>query len=402
MYKNKSTCLQCGAENKLINLINLGNQPWCNDYQKKKLKTYPLKVNFCNNCFGAQLSYFLKKEKMFSNNYYLSGDNKELNKHFKKISTLIINKFKNQKLVHAKKILDIGSNDGSFLKNFKKDWQKLGIEPSKKAINIAKKNKVQSLKTYFNYKIAEKLNTEFDVIHASGVFFHLEELISCIKGVKLLLKTRGLFIIQFINLNEIINKNHFDQIYHEHLYYYNLNSLKILLGRFDLEIFDATKSSIHGGSTIAFVSHSGIHKKSKRLEKFENEETKNTNKLLNKVEKFEANVKLMKNNFLRRINYYKNHNYNIHMLGAPAKASTIVNYFKIDESLIEKCYDINQFKIGKNVPGTKIKILNEKKIKKIHSKEIFLIMSWNYKNSIIKKFKAKFGKKFKYFFPYKY
>ena len=93
MYKNK--CLQCDTKKKLIDLINLGNQPWCNDYQKKKLKTYPLKVNFCSNCYGAQLSYFLKKEKMFSNNYYLSGDNKELNNHFKKISNLIKKKNNN-------------------------------------------------------------------------------------------------------------------------------------------------------------------------------------------------------------------------------------------------------------------------------------------------------------------
>ena len=296
--------------------------------------------------------------------------------------------------------MDIGSNDGSFLKNFKKDWQKLGIEPSKKAIIIAKKNKVKSLKTYFNLKIAEKLNTEFDVIHASGVFFHLEELISCIKGIKLLLKTRGLFIVQFINLNEIINKSHFDQIYHEHLYYYNLNSLKILLGRFDLEIFDATKSSIHGGSTIAFVSHKGIYKKTNRIKNYEDKDKKNLNNFLKKVEKFEDDIKLLKSNFLKRINSYKSQNYSIYMLGAPAKASTVVNYFKIDESLIDKCYDINQFKINKNVPGTKIKIFDEKKINKIHSKDIFLIMSWNYKSSIVKKFRKKFGKKFKYFFPY--
>ena len=227
MYKNK--CIQCDLKTKLINLINLGNQPWCNDYQNKKLRTYPLKVNFCKNCKGAQLSYFIKKEKMFSNNYYLSGDNKELNHHFKKISNLIKRKFKTNKLNNKNKILDIGSNDGSFLNNFKKSWQTLGVEPSKKGIAIAKKKKIKTLNKYFNYKIAQKLNTEFDVIHASGFFFHLEELISCIKGIKYLLKTRGLFIIQFINLNEIINKNHFDQIYHEHLYYYNLNSLKILL-----------------------------------------------------------------------------------------------------------------------------------------------------------------------------
>ena len=167
-----------------------------------------------------------------------------------------------------------------------------------------------------------------------------------------------------------------------------------------------TKSgiAIDFGATKISLSEiiKGIYKKTKRLAKLENQEIKNANKLVKKVENFETNVKLMKNNFLKQINFYKSKKYSIHMLGAPAKATTVVNHFQVDESFIENCYDINQFKIGKNVPGTKIKILDEKKIKKIHSKDIFLIMSWNYKNSIVKKFRDKFGKKFKYFFPYKY
>jgi len=395
IYKN--VCVQCEST-KLTNLINLGNQPWCNDFKLKKNKTYPLQVYYCRKCFGAQLSHQIKKENMFLNNYYLSGDNIELVNHFKKISGNIRKKFSNDK--NKKNILDIGSNDGTFLKNFKIDWNILGVDPSKQANVLAKKYKIKTINKFFNYEIACKINMEFDVIHASGVFFHLEELISCIKGVKKLLKTRGKFVVQFINLKDIIYKNHFDQIYHEHLYYYNVESLEILLNRFDLEIIELQNNKIHGGSSIISIAHKGIYKKTSsycnELKIFK----KDKKIFINKLEKFDDKIKSIKEKFLKLLNSYKKKNYSFYILGVPAKASTIVNYYKLNEDIINCAFDINKFKIGKNIPGTKIKIYNESKINKISPKDIFLILSWNYKKTIIKKFENKFGKKFKYFFPY--
>ena len=395
---SKFECFQCGSS-KFIKLIDLGKQPWCNDYQVKKVKTYNLKVNFCINCFGSQLSYFLKKEKMFSNNYYLSGDNFELINHFKKISASIKKKFPTNKK-NQRHILDIGSNDGTFLKNFKNHWNILGIDPSKTAHKISTRRGIKTIKSYFNYKNAESINREFDVIHASGVFFHLEDLFSCLKGVKILLKKKGHFVVQFIYLKDLIFKNQFDQIYHEHLYYFTLKSIGHLMNRFDLEIIDVKKNPIHGGSVILTAGHKGINKKSKNVQKFFKKEKKSKNLLLKKAKNFENQVKLIKINLLHKVNYLKKNKYKIYILGAPAKATTAINYFKLDSDLIECCYDINRFKINKNIPGTSIKIRNENSIKKISSKDIFLIMSWNYKNLIIKKFKKKFGKVFKYFLPY--
>tara|TARA_B100000989_G_scaffold271459_1_gene228244 strand:- start:4810 stop:5958 length:1149 start_codon:yes stop_codon:yes gene_type:complete len=382
-----------------MKLIDLGKQPWCNDYQLKKVNTYNLKVNFCLNCQGSQLSYFLKKEKMFSNNYYLSGDNPELINHFQKISSSIKKKFPSDKK-NKRNILDIGSNDGTFLKNFKYGWNILGIDPSKTAHKIANKKNIKTIKSYFNYESAVKINKEFDVIHASGVFFHLEDLFSCLKGVKILLKKKGYFVVQFIYLKDLIFRNQFDQIYHEHLYYFTLKSIGHLMSRFDLEIIDVKKNSIHGGSVILTAGHKGINRQSINVKKFFKKEKKNENLLLKKAKNFKNKIKSIKKNLLNKVNYLKKNNYKIYILGAPAKATTAINYFKLNSDVIECCYDINRFKINKNVPGTNIKILNENRIKKIGSKDIFLIMSWNYKYIIIKKFKKKFGKAFKYFLPY--
>tara|TARA_B100000287_G_scaffold297630_1_gene280783 strand:+ start:569 stop:1783 length:1215 start_codon:yes stop_codon:yes gene_type:complete len=396
MYKKN--CIQCGGSNLKI-LIDLGTQPWCNDFTLKKVKKYPLKVYICNDCSGGQLTHFVNKKKMFLQNYYLSGDNKELINHFRKFSYKIKKQYKSTKK-DKKSILDIGSNDGSFLKFFSKEWDLLGVDPSIKANTISKKFKIKSLKTFFNYNVAEKVKKEFDVIHASGVFFHIEELLSITKGIKILLKTKGILVIQFIYLNELIAKKHFDQIYHEHLYYYNLKSLQFLLNRYDLEIFHAEKNKIHGGSMIAYISHKGIRKRSKQLENLVKAENKNKLKFWKDVDSFQYTVNEMKKNFYEKLKKLIKKGYQVSILGVPAKGSTVVNYFNINSNQIKNSYDINQFKIGNNIPGTKIKIQHENRIKKINKKDIFLILSWNYKSTIVKKFKKKFGKKFKYFFPY--
>ena len=403
MYKK--VCFLCNAK-KLKKILDFGLQPWCNNFLKKKQlgleKKYPLYVNFCKNCSNVQLGYILKKNIMFSDHDYLSGSNYELLNHFKKLSYKILNFFPKKKF----SILDIGSNDGSFLKNFKnnKNINILGIESCKKISNIASRQKVKTVNKFFNYKNALKLDNKlegFDCIHASGIFFHIEELISATKGIKYILKNDGVFIIQFLYLKKIIEKNHFDQFYHEHLNYYNLEPLERFLNSHDLHIYDAEESSIHGGSVIAYVCHKGLRKKTKRLLnllKLEN------SKKINKFEfysNYKNKIKKLKLKFKKRLNFLKKRNFNIYGIGAPAKSTTLINYYGINNNDIKFTAENNPLKIGRYLPDTKIKIVDEKLIKKISfNKDIFLIFSWNFKKNIIKKYKKKFGNSFRYFLPY--
>jgi SAM-dependent methyltransferase len=403
MYKK--VCFLCNAK-KLKKILDFGLQPWCNNFLKKKQlgleKKYPLYVNFCKNCSNVQLGYILKKNIMFSDHDYLSGSNYELLNHFKKLSYKILNFFPKKKI----SILDIGSNDGSFLKNFKnnKNINILGIESCKKISNIASRQEIKTVNKFFNYKTALKLDNKlegFDCIHASGVFFHLEELMSATKGIKYILKNDGVFIIQFLYLKNIIEKNHFDQFYHEHLNYYNLEPLERFLNSNDLQIFDAEKSSIHGGSIIAYVCHKGLRKKTKRLLnllKLENL------KKINKVEfyfNYKEKIEKLKLKFKKKLDFLKKRNFNIYGIGAPAKSTPLINYYGINNNDIKFTTENNNLKIGRYLPGSHIKILDEKLIKKISfKKDIFLIFSWNFKKNIIKKYKKKFGNTFRYFLPY--
>jgi SAM-dependent methyltransferase len=403
MYKRQ--CFLCDSK-KLKKILDLGLQPWCNNFVKKNQlgleKKYPLYINFCKNCSNVQLGYILSKKKMFANHSYLSGSNYELIDHFNKISLKILN-------ILSKKnfsILDIGSNDGTFLKTFKnnKNINIIGIESCKKISHIASKQGIKTINKFFNYKSALKIDNNlkgFDCIHASGVFFHLEEIKSVTKGIKYILKNDGVFIIQFLYLKNIIEKKHFDQFYHEHLNYYNLETLERFLNSYDLEIYDAENSNIHGGSIIAYVCHKGTKKKTKKfLNLVKLEKSKKTSKLEFYLD-FANKINKLKLKFKRKLDFLKKRNFNIYGIGAPAKSTTLINYFGINNNDIKFTTENNHLKIGKYLPYSRIKIIDEKLIKKISfNKDIFLIFSWNFKKNIIKKYKKKFGNSFRYFLPY--
>ena len=260
-------CRVCFSK-KLSKILDLGKQPWCNDFLKKNQlgfeKFYPLLLLYCNNCSTVQLNYTVKKEIMFSNHTYLSGITKTLSDHFFDISKEINKKFNKKK--RKKSILDLGSNDGTFLYHFKKlGWKILGVESSKNIAKIANKRKINTMNMFFNLKNAKKIKTKFDFINASGVFFHLEELHSFTRGVKHLIKKDGVFIVQFLYMKKIVENTAFDQIYHEHLLYYNLKTLEFLLNKHNFEIFDAHLAKVHGGQMVAYISNKGVRKKTKRF-----------------------------------------------------------------------------------------------------------------------------------------
>lgn len=404
MYKKN--CLQCGNK-KLIKFLDLGNQPWCNDFKNnyklsKKTKKYPLKLYYCNNCYGAQLNFFVNKETMFLDHDYLSGINPELIEHFKRVSKKVRKKYISTSF-DKKNILDIGSNDGTFLSFFTKDWNVLGIDSCNKALAIAKKKRIKTLKQFFNYDSIKFIKTEFDVIHASGIFFHLEDLISFTKGVKHLLKTKGTFIIQFLYLKDILEKNRFDQIYHEHLIYYNLRSLSLFLDRYDLEIYDSEHSNVHGGSVIAYVGHKGFNKQTVRhIRNLVREKKFFQKKYFYLINNFQGKVNKIAQNLQKKIKRYIEKKYNIIGIGAAAKSSVILNFANLNDSHIKQVLETNNLKINKFIPGTGIKIINENKISNRifnEKKVIFLIFIWNFKKNIVQKLKKRFPK-VSYFFPY--
>ena len=251
-------CRICNS-NRIDECIDLGMQPWCNDFIKLDQlgheKKYPLKLVYCQNCTTLQVNYTVPKEIMYSEHTYLSGMTKTMYQHFKKISKNVVDNIINDKGL----VVDIGSNDGTLLQTYKDlGMEVLGVEPGLEPSQIALKNGIPTQKRFFDFECASDILSENGkalVISAANVFYHVEDLHSIVKGIKHLLDSNGVFVVQASYLPNLIEKNAFDIMYHEHLLYYRLENLNYLFSLYDMEVFNYEMASVHGGSIIAYVGH---------------------------------------------------------------------------------------------------------------------------------------------------
>ena len=391
-------CRICSNIN-LSDLIDFGNQPWCNDFLTKenvgKEKFYPLKLIICENCKVSQLNYTIPKETMFGDHTYLSGVTKSLSRHFENLRDEIIKKFN---ISSKKKILDLGSNDGTFLKHFKDiGWHVLGVEPALRVSKIANQNGINTINKFFNYDVSKEIDEKFDFINASGVFFHLEELHSFTRGVTNLLSNDGIFIVQFLYMKSIMENTAFDQIYHEHLLYYNLSTLNYLLNKYDLEIFDAKLHEIHGGQMTAYISKKGKKNKSKKLINYESVEIKSKVNDIETYITFKKNVEKLKDKNQKFINKSLNQKKIIFGMGAPAKGNTLLNYFEFNKSHIKKLIEINPLRKNLFSPGTHIPIELESELK--IKPDIYYVLAWNFKKEILNNNKDLIDSGVEFYFP---
>jgi SAM-dependent methyltransferase len=392
-------CRICNSD--LLELvIDLGKQPWGNNFLKKeeigKEKKYPLQVVYCHGCKTAQLSHTVEKEVMFGNHTYLSGITDTLNNHFKEIAEYVDKRFFKEK--KDKSILDIGSNDGTQLRHYKDlGYEILGIESAKGISKMANDQGINTINEFFNLDSACRLGQKFDLINASGVFFHLEELHSVTEGIKQALKEEGVFVVQFLYMKKIMENLAFDQIYHEHLLYYNLQTIRVLLSLHDLFLFDAYLSPIHGGSIIGFICHKGKRTKSKRLMKMIGEEKICKSNEIEAYQSFAKTIKEIKKKNLSFLNGARDKKKIIYGMGAPVKGNTLLNYFGITSQQIRYLVEKNELRNGLYSPGSHIPIILEKDIKT--PPDIYYVLAWNFKKEILEKNKELIKQGTKFYLP---
>jgi len=392
-------CRVCDSEN--LNLaIDLGKHPWANDFLKKedvgKEVVYPLEVYHCSDCETAQLGYTIKKEIMFGDHTYLSGMTKTLDNHFKKMAEEVDSRFFSSK--ENKSVLDIGSNDGTQLKHYQAlGYDVLGIESSRSIAKMANDNGITTDNSFFNLDIAKKHNKKFDVINASGVFFHLEELHSVADGIKYSLDDDGVFAVQALYMKNIIENKAFDQIYHEHLLYYTVKTLDTLLNRHDMELFDARIDPIHGGSIIGFATHKGTKSRSERLKSLIKEENAFGANDLETYKRFESELEQKKQENLNFLRKCKNEGKKVFGLGAPVKGNTLLNYFGVGTDLIECLTEKNPMRDGLFSPGMHIPVVMEDGLKE--NPDVYYVLAWNFKDEILKRNKNLIDEGVEFFFP---
>jgi len=392
-------CRVCDSKN-LELVVDLGHQPWCNHFLRKdelgKEPFYPLHLLYCHGCGTSQLDYTVKKEIMFGDHTYLSGVTRSLSEHFRAVAREVDDRFfASQK---PKSILDIGSNDGTQLKHYQAlGWEVLGVESSKTTARMANEAGVPTLNAFFNLETLRGTGRKFDVFNASGVFFHLEELHSVCEAIREGLKPNGVFVVQFLYMKSIMENLAFDQIYHEHLLYYTLDTIEVLLKRHGLSMFDAYLAPIHGGSIIGFVGHGGKRTPSLRLAAMRTEERKAGCNSLGAYQEFSERIRRMKEENVRYLKGARAAGKRIFGFGAPVKGNTMLNYFGVGPDVIECLVEKNELRRGLYSPGMHIPIAIESELKELP--DIYYVLAWNFKNEILANNRALTDKGIEFYFP---
>ena len=389
---------------KKIEFLNLGQQPLANYYLdknqiNKKERKYRLIICFDNKSKLVSIKKTFSSKMMFNNKYpYRSSMSQTMQKSFKDLAQQI------KKKINPKKILEIGSNDGSFLKNFDKKIS-IGIEPCANVEKITKRQKFNTIPKYWNSKLAKsilKKYGEIDLIYSANTISHIKDLNDVFKSIKIVLSPKGVLILEDPSLLECLKRNTYDQFYNEHIYVFSYLSLKSILKKFDLEIYKIQNLDIHGGSNRYFIKK--INNKIPIEKSVINQQIKEIKYGIDKKStyfKFKRRVENSKKKLVSIFKFCKSKNKKIIGYGATAKATTILNYCKIDNKTIDYFLDTTKDKQNKYTPGTKIKV---EKYKGFINKDVDYVFlgAWNFKREIFKKEKKyiKAGGKFIIHTPY--
>jgi predicted TPR repeat methyltransferase len=384
----KSKCVVCGNSN-ILTVLNLGKSPLANNLIpfkdiNKKEKKYPLVMGQCKNCKHVQLKYLVEPKLMFDNYLYVSSASSTLLKHLHSIPT-IINKIK--KIKKNDIVVDIGSNDGSLLKGYKKYKATcIGIEPALNLSQFYKNTNIKKYNDYFDTVLAAKILKRYGkakIITATNVFPHIPNLTEFCKALKILMHDKGVFVFEAHYLLNLLKDVAFDTIYHEHVSYWSINSAQNLFKQFGLEIFKAERLNIHHGQIRCWVALQGSHKIDKKLNKQITHENKKGKSDWIALNKFKIQVESNKAKILELIKKQKKQGKLIVGYGAPAKASTLLTYLKIGKNEIPFIVDKNPLKQNFFIPGSRIPIYPVSEIYK--KKPHFLFnFSWNFLDEIVK------------------
>lgn len=371
----------------LVPFLDLGDQPHCNSLivpgkLSEKEPYYPLQVCFCSTCTTVQLNYTVPKEEMFSEYLYVSGTTQTLRTHFQESTERLVSELGLEK---NDLVVDIGSNDGTWLKCYQ-DYgiRTLGVEPARNITKIARENGVETLHDFFNKRVADEIIASKGhprLVTAAGVFFHLEELLSVTEGVAALIADTGVFYVQAIYLGEILRNTEFDNIYHEHLTYWTIRALDRLFDKFGLQIVKAGLLPIHGGSLELFVARKGTRPVHPSVERMRAEEETQGYHLLETYQAFADRVWAIGRELDDILKGFEEKGRTVHAFGAPAKGATLLNTFRIDHTRIPQAVEKNPLKVGKWIPGARIPIVDEDKTE---PPDAYLVLPWNFVTEFLK------------------
>ena len=398
-------CRICDGKN-LIKFLELGDMPpadgFLTESQISQEKSYPLNVCICDDCGLVQLDYVVAPEILYQNDYpYESSMTKTGVSHFHNFAKEVVEEFR---LSRNGFVVDVGSNVGVLLEGFNiLNMRTLGVEPATNICQIANKRGMKSINSFFTEDIANKIISDkkygkAEVITATNVFAHIDDLHALMRAIDILLADKGVFIIEAPYLIDLFDNLEYDTIYHEHLSYLSIEPLIKLFDRFGMEILKVWKQKIHGGSLRYYIGRKNklaSHKDKKVIDEFLAREDKICK--LSNLKDFAKRVEQNRSQLCQMLAKLKESNKRIVGVGAPAKGMTLLNYCKIDSRILDFVTEKSKLKIGKFTPGTYIPIVGDENLLNMTKKvDYVLLLPWNFADEIIKNLEEyrKLGGKF--------
>lgn len=403
-YGPQKACRIC-ANPVLLPVLSLGESPLANNLttpdNKHTVDFYPLEMVYCPTCHLCQLSYVTPPEKMFKHYVYVTSTTTTFKEHFNEFAETLAKEFE---LKANSLVVDVGSNDGlllSYLKN--KGIRVMGVEPAENIVSIARKNGVDTICDFFTESTVNdilRIKGKADVITANNVFAHINSIKDVVKNVKLLMKDDGVFCVEVQYLLDTLQKLTFDNIYHEHLSYYSLLALNEFFKRQDMEVFKVQHVNSHGGSIRVFVQRKGgarpietsvaetlAREREAGLDRYET------------YQKFAQEVYAIRTRFQNFVNNVKADGKRLVGYGAPAKATTFLNFCGIDKNALEYVIEDNALKHGLTIPGVNIPIVGPERLAQDRP-DYVAVLAWNFADEIIRKNAAHKDRGVKFVLPH--
>jgi len=411
LQRIRKDCRLCGSE-ELEKTFDLEDSPPANEFVTeseidKPQEKFPLGLWECQNCGHVQLPVVVSPDQLFRNYVYVSGTSPVFVDHFRKYAESLTNRANFRK---GDWVIDIGSNDGTLLKFFKeKGARVLGVDPARDIAAKATAEGIETIPEFFTSELAQKISEERDIrttkangakfITANNVFAHADDLGDIVNGVKKLLDTNGIFVFEVSYLVDVIEKNLFDTIYHEHLSYHHLGPLIKFMLSYNMMVSHAERIDTHGGSLRVYCTSlfsSAFGKPSSLVQEILEHEFKMNLKgsgfddVFNgfmPLHSLKSKIDSLRDQLLNRLKEIKSRGKSVVVFGAPAKATTLMHHFKLGKETIDFVVDDSPLKQGLFTPGTHIPVVSSSTLYE-KKPDYCVILAWNFAEPIMKNHQA--------------
>jgi C-methyltransferase C-terminal domain/Putative zinc binding domain/Methyltransferase domain len=386
---------QITGSSDLFQVIDLGHQPPCDSLLTREMlnepeKTYPLRLMICPESGLAQLDYVIDGREIYYPNYpYRSGISWPLAVYQRAFADRIVERFG---IAAGALCVDIGSNDGTLLTGFgRHGCRTLGVEPTNIAEIARTENGIETIQAFFTESLARDMVRDYghaQIITMTNVFAHMAPLGEVMRGLIELLDREGVFITESHYLLDVLEKNQFDTIYHEHIRTYSLKSLVTLFKYYGLEVFDVERGERYGGNIRAYVARQGLHPVAPAVGELLQREARVGLHTPAVWEQFRARVHENRDKFMEFV--YRAHREGKRLVGnsCPGRSATLLNFYGVTPDLMPYIGELpTSLKLGLYVPGKHIPVVNNRRIIE-EQPDYLVLLAWHYTEPIVQRLRS--------------